>query len=389
MVTERGLQVLRAIVQDYVETHEPVGSRSIVDRHSFGVSAATIRNDMAQLEDEELITAPHTSSGRVPTDKGYRGFVNHLAQLRPLSTAQRSAIEAVLADPADLDDLMVRTVRVLTQLTGQVALAQYPSFARAHVTHVELVTLAPNRLLTVLVTDAGGVSQRITALPDTIDEADLAVLRARLSALITGQAIAAASDRLQALLATEETPQDRVLRAVAGVVIDELGGFRQERLVMAGAATLARREQDFRGSIHPLLEAIEEQVTLLRLMSEMVPEEHGLAASMGPENASSGSARRRSWPATTRHLRGPRGSVSWDRPGWTIRATSQRHGRSPATCRGCSTMTRPAAEAAPRKTRAERRLWRTTTRFSGCPGTLPPTRSRRRIGAWHGSSTRT
>ena len=281
MVTERGLQVLRAIVQDYVETHEPVGSRSIVDRHSFGVSAATIRNDMAQLEDEELITAPHTSSGRVPTDKGYRVF-------RPLSTAQRSAIESFLADPADLDDLMVRTVRVLTQLTGQVALAQYPSFARAHVTHVELVTLAPNRLLTVLVTDAGGVSQRITALPDAIDEADLAVLRARLSALITGQAIAAASDRLQALLATEETPQDRVLRTLAGGVIDELGGFRQERLVMAGAATLARREQDFRGSIHPLLEAIEEQVTLLRLMSEMVPDEHGLAASIGTENASFG-----------------------------------------------------------------------------------------------------
>lgn len=84
MVSERGLQVLRAIVQDYVETHEPVGSRSIVERHAFGVSAATIRNDMAQLEDEDLITAPHTSSGRVPTDKGYRVFVNHLAQLRPL-----------------------------------------------------------------------------------------------------------------------------------------------------------------------------------------------------------------------------------------------------------------------------------------------------------------
>src|SRR6478609_9226902 len=217
MVSERGLQVLRAIVQDYVETHEPVGSRSIVDRHSFGVSAATIRNDMALLEDEELITAPHTSSGRVPTDKGYRVFVNHLAQLRPLSTAQRSAIESFLADPADLDDLMARTVRVLTQLTGQVALAQYPSFARAHVTHVELVTLAPNRLLTVLVTDAGGVAQRTTVLPDMIDEADLAVLRARLSALITGQAIAAASDRLQALLAADETPQDRVLRTVAAV----------------------------------------------------------------------------------------------------------------------------------------------------------------------------
>lgn len=288
MVTERGLQVLRAIVQDYVETHEPVGSRSIVDRYSFGVSAATIRNDMAQLEDEELITAPHTSSGRVPTDKGYRLFVDHLAQLRPLSSAQRSAIESFLADPADLDDLMVRTVRVLTQLTGQVALAQYPSFARAHLTHLELVALAPQRMLIVLVTDAGGVSQRMVPLPAEVDALEVPLLRGRLSALITGRSVAEAAERLQGLLAGPELPHELVLRTLAAVVTDELGEFRQERLVMAGAATLARREQDFRGSIHPLLEAIEEQVTLLRLMSEMVTDEHGLAASIGTENASFG-----------------------------------------------------------------------------------------------------
>ena len=85
MVSERGLEVLRVIVQDYVASREPVGSKTIVERHAFGVSAATIRNDMAQLEDEELIAAPHTSSGRVPTDKGYRVFVDQLADLRPLS----------------------------------------------------------------------------------------------------------------------------------------------------------------------------------------------------------------------------------------------------------------------------------------------------------------
>lgn len=285
MVSERGLQVLRAIVQDYVETHEPVGSKSIVDRYSFGVSAATIRNDMALLEDEELIAAPHTSSGRVPTDKGYRVFVNHLAQLRPLSSAQRTAIETFLTDPADLDDVMARTVRVLTQLTGQVALAQYPSFARAHLTHIELVALAPNRLLVVLVTDAGGVSQRIAPLPMDLDEADVAVLRARLSALITGRAVSDAADRIQTLVTAPDTARtDVALRALGGVISEELNEFRQERLVMAGAATLARREQDFRGSIHPLLEAIEEQVTLLRLMSEMVTDEQGLAASIGTEN---------------------------------------------------------------------------------------------------------
>lgn len=289
MVSERGLQVLRAIVQDYVESHEPVGSKSIVDRHSFGVSAATIRNDMAQLEDEELITAPHTSSGRVPTDKGYRVFVNHLAQLRPLSTAQRSAIESFLTDPADLDDLMAGTVRVLTQLTGQVALAQYPSFARANLTHIELVALAPNRLLVVLVTDAGGVSQRIATLPIDLDEADVAVLRARLSALLTGQSVREASERVQSLVGAQDTSRtDAAVHVVAAIIGEELAEFRQERLVMAGAATLARREQDFRGSIHPLLAAIEEQVTLLRLMSEMVTDEHGLAASIGAENEAFG-----------------------------------------------------------------------------------------------------
>lgn len=288
MVSERGLQVLRAIVQDYVETHEPVGSRSIVDRYSFGVSAATIRNDMALLEDEELIAAPHTSSGRVPTDKGYRVFVDHLAQLRPLSVAQRTAIESFLTDPADLDDLMARTVRVLTQLTGQVALAQYPSFARAQLTHIELVALAPNRVLIVLVTDAGGVSQRMAVLPTDIDEADMGLLRARLSALLTGRAVSEAAERIRALLDGDDHAHDAVLRTLATVIVEELGTFRQERLVMAGAATLARREHDFRGSIHPLLEAIEEQVTLIRLMSEMEADAHGLAASIGAENASFG-----------------------------------------------------------------------------------------------------
>lgn len=288
MVTERGLQVLRAIVQDYVDTHEPVGSRSIVERHAFGVSAATIRNDMALLEDEELITAPHTSSGRVPTDKGYRVFVDHLAELRPLSPAQRSAIQSFLGEPADLDDLLVRTVRVLTQLTGQVAIVQYPSFARATVTHVELVQLGPSRLLVILVTDTGRVSQRIALVGADVDESEVAVLRAKLAALITGRAVREASERVDAQrtdsLPLEPTPLDRALLAISHVVSEELEEFRQDRLVMAGAATLAKREQDFRGSIHPLLEAIEEQVTLLRLMSEMEADSHGLGASIGREN---------------------------------------------------------------------------------------------------------
>jgi heat-inducible transcriptional repressor len=295
MVTERGLQVLQAIVQDFVETREPVGSKRIVDRHAFGVSAATIRNDMALLEDEELIAAPHTSSGRVPTDKGYRVFVDHLAELRPLSPAQRSAITTFLGGSTDLDDVLARTVRALTRLTGQVAIVQYPSFAQANVTHVELVDLGDLRLLVILVTDTGRVSQRIVTLPIELDEADVAQLRARLSVLITGHSVGDGAKAVGGLLdaiAGEKAPSrlDPALHSVLALVAEELEEFRQDRLLMAGAANLARSEADFRGSIYPLLEAIEEQVTLLRLMSEMVADQEGLAASIGRENASFGLA---------------------------------------------------------------------------------------------------
>ena len=289
MVSERGLEVLRVIVQDYVASREPVGSKSIVERHNFGVSAATIRNDMALLEEEELISAPHTSSGRVPTDKGYRVFVDHLAQIRPLTPAQRGAIETFLTDPTDLDDLMARSVRVLSQLTGQLAMAQYPSFATAQLTHIELVALAPNRLLVVLVTDAGGVSQRITPLPIDLDDADLAVLRAQFTSALTARSVQDATERLAVMMASPGNSRtDPAMRAVGAAVGEELRDFRQEKLVLAGTATLARREQDFRGNLHPILEAIEEQVTLLRLMSEMRPDAQGLATSIGTENAAFG-----------------------------------------------------------------------------------------------------
>src|SRR6187397_3402524 len=141
MQEERRLAVLRAIVEDYVATEEPVGSRALVERHSLGVSPATIRNDMAALEDEGYIAQPHTSAGRVPTDKGYRLFVDRLSTVKPLSTAERRAVQSFLDGALDIDDIVARTVRLLATLTQQVAVVQYPSLSRSSVRHVELVPL--------------------------------------------------------------------------------------------------------------------------------------------------------------------------------------------------------------------------------------------------------
>nr|WP_208380401.1 heat-inducible transcriptional repressor HrcA [Frigoribacterium endophyticum] len=288
VVSERGLEVLRVIVHDYVASREPVGSKSIVERHQFGVSAATIRNDMALLEEEELIAAPHTSSGRVPTDKGYRLFVDQLADLRPLSAAQRQAIETFLGDSTDLDEVLGRTVRLLSQLTNQVALVQYPSFSRARVRHVELVSLAERRVMTVLITDTGQVEQRVVELPAPVDESFLGELRSSLNALVGGAALSAAATALADLSAQHPPERAATVGLLVASLVEQLATGRQDRLVMAGAANLVRIGDDFSGNLYPVLEAIEEQVALLRLFGEMQLDAVDVAASIGRENESFG-----------------------------------------------------------------------------------------------------
>jgi heat-inducible transcriptional repressor len=288
MVSERSLEVLRVIVQDYVASREPVGSKSIVERHSFGVSAATIRSDMAQLEEEELITAPHTSSGRVPTDKGYRVFVDQLADLRPLTSAQRHAIEAFLGQSTDLDVVLVRTVRLLSQLTHQVALVQYPSLTRSRVRHIELVLLSDTRLMTVLITDTGRVEQRILEIKAGLEDDFLAELRAKFNAALGGHELAKAAEILADLPDTFSPDRRETVQMIAARLTEQVAANRQDRLVMAGAANLVRTEEDFQGSILPVLEAIEEQVTLLKLFGEMQPDQHGMSVRIGSENASFG-----------------------------------------------------------------------------------------------------
>ncbi|WP_411700397.1 heat-inducible transcriptional repressor HrcA [Conyzicola sp.] len=288
MVSDRSLEVLRVIVQDYVASREPVGSKSIVERHAFGVSAATIRNDMALLEEEELIVAPHTSSGRVPTDKGYRVFVDQLADLRPLSGAQRQAIETFLGQSIDLDDVLARTVRLLSQLTHQVALVQYPTLTRSRVRHIELVPLAPRRLMTVFITDTGRVEQKLVDVSSDIDDVFLGELRTGLNATLSGLLLSDAAEKLTTIGEHFAPERREVVAQVARTLIGQTLENRQDRLLMAGAANLVRTEDDFDGSIFPVLEAIEEQVTLLKLFGEVDGDHHGVAVTIGRENAEFG-----------------------------------------------------------------------------------------------------
>lgn len=288
MVSPRGLEVLRVIVQDYVSSREPVGSKAIVDRHQFGVSAATIRNDMALLEEEELIVAPHTSSGRVPTDKGYRLFVDHLAEVKQISASQKHAIDQFLNDSVDFDELLSRTVRLLSQLTNQVAIVQYPLLGVTRVRHIELVSLSNRRALCIVITDNGRVEQRLLDLDEDLSESELSDLNSSINSQVAGKLLSDLSDSVNSLSSSVSPQLSSVTAHIATALNDSIHANRQQKLLMAGTANLVRTEDDFTGSIYPVLDAIEEKVILLKLLTEMKADTHEVAVSIGHEHNNPG-----------------------------------------------------------------------------------------------------
>jgi heat-inducible transcriptional repressor len=281
VLDDRKLAVLRAIVEDYVSTNEPVGSKSLVDRHNLDVSPATIRNDMAVLEEQGYIVQPHTSAGRIPTDQGYRLFVDRLSAVKPLSAAERRAIETFLTGAYDLDDIVMRTVRLLAQLTRQVAVVQYPSLTKSAVRHIELVPLADRRVLLVLITDTGRVEQRAIELPGQMGDDALTQLRAVLNACLDGRKLADVAAAL-AELPDPLSPADRPnAAAVFSVIVETVVERHEERVVVGGAANLT--PADFSRGLREVLEALEEQVVLMRLLGES-GDQAAVTVRIGSEN---------------------------------------------------------------------------------------------------------
>jgi len=284
MIPERSADVLRAIVRDYVATREPVGSKALVERHGFDVSAATIRNDMALLEEEELIVAPHTSSGRIPTDKGYRLFVDRLNEVKQLSSAERLAIESFLANSADLDEILGRTVRLLSQLTNQMAVVQYPTLGRAKVRSVELVPVSESRVLLILVTDTGRIQQHVLELGAHADPSFVGEMRAKLMTQLADAPLSSVAQKLANFQKEFAPERQAVAMDFVGNILDLVDANRSEKLLVSGTAHLTRRESDFGGNITPLVEAIEQQVVLLKLFGELQEQQNGVSLLIGTEN---------------------------------------------------------------------------------------------------------
>lgn len=274
--------MLRAIVSDFIELHEPVGSKMLLDRHNLGVSSATIRNDMAALEAEGYITQQHASSGRIPTAKGYRCFVDAIHQVKPLSTPERRAIVDFLENGVDLEDVLRRSVQLLAQLTQQVAIVQMPDLRQGHVKHCELVKLTEHRLLLVLITDTGRVEQRNVDLAEPIADDAVPRLRDLINHAMVGKALDEACGEIAAIAQDAQdklVPEDLRSSAVAvsAVLVETLIERPNDKLILAGTSNIIHAAE-----LTPVIEALEQQVVVLKLLSGVRrPDVH---VSIGEEN---------------------------------------------------------------------------------------------------------
>lgn len=281
MSEERRRAVLHAIVEDYVATSEPVGSKALADSHQLGVSPATIRNDMAALEEAGLIAQPHTSAGRIPTDAGYRSFVDDLAAAA-LKEPHKRAIRTFLADAVDLNDVVERSVRLLSQLTRQVAVVQYPSLRESAVRRVELVRMGLERALVVVVTADARVEQSTILIGLDVSDDEFDRVARELNEAATG--FTPTSLELSLDEWVNRPGQVSWARTVADAVLACAKGGTVERVVFAGASHLARASADFESeAVGSVLDALEEQVVLLRLLHEMATDGQDVTVRIGAE----------------------------------------------------------------------------------------------------------
>jgi heat-inducible transcriptional repressor len=264
----RKLRVLRAVVSEYVALGEPVGSKRVVEAAQLDVSAATVRNEMAALEELGYIAQPHTSAGRVPTDRGYRRFVDDLANDPALDGPERELIQDLLGSARDVEDLLARTSSVLSQLTRLVSLVIAPAVDASRCKLIELVALTPGSALLLLVADTGRVEKRTVDLPAGTTDHDLERVRTVVGEHVRSRPMGQVQATLWSLVDTAPSDLRELVRAVASAADDDLADDTVHHVFVGGRASLAGEAALERGELSRVLQLLEERATLARLLAE-------------------------------------------------------------------------------------------------------------------------
>jgi heat-inducible transcriptional repressor len=280
--------VLHAIVEEYVRSGEPVGSETIAERAGIGVSSATIRNEMAALEELGYLTHPHTSAGRIPTDIGYRHYVDSLPAGGRLRDAQRRAIASYFAEAIlDLEEVLKGSVQLLSRLTQYAGLAVPPSVAEEPIVRLELIDMGPT-MMVLAVGQHGRVDKRILDRPESLDDQALRETERRLESL-RGMTYTEAQARLLKLAAEEAREHRDLLLDVAETLRTAQQGESGGHVVVGGVSNLADEAQAWRReTLRRLFETLEREQDIMHVLQDVSSGTPGLAVTIGTEHPTTG-----------------------------------------------------------------------------------------------------
>jgi heat-inducible transcriptional repressor len=278
MLDDRKAAILRAVVAEYIETAQPVGSQHVARAPGLAVSPATVRNEMAVLEREGYLAQPHTSAGRVPTDKGYRFFVDHLAAPGPLDPAKRQQVRDFFrAAHGELERMLADTSRLLASVTDYAAVVIGPPHEAATIRSVQLVGLAPKVVLVVAVLSNGVIEKRTLELDDEVGDERVGAAGAHLSAQLVGRTLSGAA--LPAPVPTGDAAVD----TLAGLALASLAVHEDDAdHVFVGGASRMAQAFDAVDTVRGILGILEEQYVVVGLLRDVI--DRGLSVAIGTEH---------------------------------------------------------------------------------------------------------
>ena len=273
-LTDRQKQVLEAVIGEYTRSAEPVGSRTL-SRKYLRLSPATVRNVLADLEEMGLLSQPHTSAGRVPTERAYRAYIDGMMELRPLPPAEQDRIRADFESRLqDGRDLMKRTSHLLSAISSQVGLVVAPRLDDSGLKRVELVRAGKGRVMAVIILDRPLVQHRMVETETDSTQVELDRMSRTLNAILSGLNLRQVRARIEEEMRGDKAQYDRLLAAALRVGRDAMAGFSETDLYVEEPARILDQPEFLDvGHMKALFHAFEEKSRILRLLDEMIEAE--------------------------------------------------------------------------------------------------------------------
>ena len=284
MLDERKKKILQAIINDYILTAEPVGSRTIARKYNLGVGPATIRNEMADLELLGFIEQLHTSSGRVPSEKGYRFYVDSLLAPMSVSEEDREMLTRwYQAKSLKMEEVFQETARMISHMTHNISLVSAPQLTGCKFKYLQFLPLDEQRVIAVIVTDTGYVDNKIMMIPEGATEEDLRRISESINRRLSGMSIGAIKRSIVEQARDEIIPNEKMVTSAIDTIMDVMTA-RQKEKVYLGGTTQMLQQPEFRNvdKIQTMLSVLEEESRLNDILQEGA--EDGIKVKIGQEN---------------------------------------------------------------------------------------------------------